>query len=445
MAFRRQHTALVEGFERSVREAAQLQQPAATSSQPGSANGQAHTAAQPQQGAEGAPSPVLGSAALPSGVAVSSPQPAGAGALSPAADALPTVESSDPLVQFAAMQQIVRDQARVIESLLAQQQQLAAASPAGSPALPPVQESRFARALPRAQDLREYDGAAGVKLDEWLQELALAVGLHALNPLETTTFAASRLRGAALQWWLALGVDERAAMTQAGALAAALRARFQPVTASRLAREHLDKLQQGSRHINDYIAEFQRLHTALPSMTEEEALHVFERGLRRDLAEKLRIQGVTTLSDAIGLAARVGGIVAAASSSSSSHAMHPSRANQMEMDSSIGATAQMQELIERSVLNALHMQQSGASASSSGVGAKTQTQRGYASNRGGARGGARGGRGGRFGGQPRPPMEVPGVPASVVSQRLEARQCVRCGDPGHLSYACPNAISALGN
>ena len=98
--------------------------------------------------------------------------------------------------------------------------------------------------------------------------------------------------------------------TSAGALASALRLRFQPITAARTAREQLDKLQQGSRGINDYIAEFQRLRTLLPSMSEDDALYAFERGLRRELAEKLRVQGVSSVQEAIALAARVGGLLA---------------------------------------------------------------------------------------------------------------------------------------
>ena len=35
-------------------------------------------------------------------------------------------------------------------------------------------QSRFARKEPRAQDLQEYDGASGAKLDDWLKQLAMA-------------------------------------------------------------------------------------------------------------------------------------------------------------------------------------------------------------------------------------------------------------------------------
>ena len=203
-----------------------------------------------------------------------------------------------------------------------------------------------------------------------------------------------------------------------------------------VAREQLLALQQGGRHVNDYIADFQRLHTQLPSMAEEDALHLFERGLRRDLAEKLRVQGVSNLQDAIAMAARVGGLLQAPATSQGRTAA----VNQMDIDDGEGAS--LDERIQKAVLNAM------SAHGNSGMGAKTQTQRGYAQERqqgdGGApRGGFSGGRGGRFG-QRGPPV-VPGVPEAVVRRRLDAKQCVRCGKDGHRSPACPNAISASGN
>ena len=82
---------------------------------------------------------------------------------------------------------------------------------------------------------------------------------------------------------------------------------------ARLARQQLDKLQQGGRSINDYIADFQKLETQIgaESLGEANALHAFERGLRADIADKLRTHGVNNLEDAIAMAARVGGLTAA--------------------------------------------------------------------------------------------------------------------------------------
>jgi hypothetical protein len=312
----------------------------------------------------------------------------------------------------------------------------AAAAAAAAPVEQAAQQSRFARKEPRATDLQEYDGASGAKLDDWLKQLAMAARLYHLNAQEAVDFAGSRLRSAALDWWLALSADELAAITDKEALAAALRARFQPVTAARAAREQLDRLQQGSRGVNEYIADFQRLTTqiGMASLGQENALHAFERGLRRELAVELRKQGITTLQEAIALAARVGGLM-------QSGATQPGRLSVNQMDIDDGDGASLDDRITKAVLNAMHARDS------SGVGAKTQTHRGYTQERerGGSagRGGARSGRGGRF--ASRGPPAVPGVPEYVVQRRWDAKQCLRCGDGGHNSHACPNAISASGN
>jgi hypothetical protein len=331
--------------------------------------------------------------------------------------------------QMEAMQQLLREQGQQLQQLRAspahQSQQ--------SPHQPEQQSSRFARKEPRAQDLREYDGAAGVKLDEWLDELGAAIDLFHLNEREAVDFATSRLRGAARQWWNGLAAS-KASIGSASALNRALRARFQPVTTERTAREQLRTLRQGTRSINEYIAEFQRLRTLLPDMSEADALFAFESGATPAIALELRKQGGTCLMDALALAARIGGVTAAAAASMNGRG---AAANQMELDDD--GSSSLDDRISRAVLNAMHTQQAGPQ----GAGAKTPTHRGPSNERGNVPGrGGFGGRGGRF--APRGPPVVPGVSPEIVRQRLDAQQCVRCGVEGHRSPACPNAISALG-
>jgi Retrotransposon gag protein len=350
--------------------------------------------------------------------------------------------------QLAVMQQMMQQQAQQMQQQIQELRASPGHSPQESPLASPtasprqespaavsapageVQQSRFARKEPRAQDLREYDGASGAKLDEWLQELTLATFLYKLNTLESTSFAVSRLRGAALQWWLALeAAQQDTIQADAKALGTALRERFQPVTASRTAREQLDRLQQGSRDVNEYIADFQRLRTQLPTMGEEDALYAFERGLRRELAEKLRMQGVQSLREAIAMAARVGGLMQAVRPAP----VPAASAHQMDTSDSV------EERITRSVLNALQAQ---GSSAPTGFGAKTQTQRGYHQDRRGpGRGRAGSSAGGRFGEQRSLPP-VPGVSAAVVEQRRAAGQCYRCGSADHTRFECPNATSS---
>jgi hypothetical protein len=360
-----------------------------------------------------------------------------------AADQEGAADGSSMRAQMEAMQQLVRDQAQQLQQLRASPQALPAHSPLPSPrqeaqsaSASAIHQSRFARKEPRAQDLREYDGASGTKLDEWLQELQLAIFLYKLNALEASSFGVSRMRGAALQWWLSLDAAQQNALADPTTMAAALRARFQPVTAARVAREQLDRLQQGSRPINDYIADFQRLRTQLPTMAEEDALYAFERGLRRDLAEKLRVQGVSSVQDAIALAARVGSLMHA-----STIGRQAATAAQMEVDGDDGNGGVSRLDRIEAALNAL----TSAQSSSSGSSTKTQTQRGYQQEN--SRGGGRGGRGGRFGGRggavggPPHIPHVAGVPTAIVEQRRAAGQCYRCGSADHTRFECTNASS----
>lgn len=347
----------------------------------------------------------------------------------------PAPDAAAMAAQVATLQQQLRDQQDTLAAAL---------KAAGASSAAQSSTSRFARKEPRAQDLHEYDGAPGAKLDEWLQELSLASELYELNDREAVKFASSRLRGPALQWWLAFDAAGRAALGTVDLLAAALRTRFQPITAARVARQQMDNLRQGSKGINDYIADFQRLRAQLPSMAEEDALYAFERGVHPSIALEMRKAGTQRVTDAIALAARIGGLTASSSSAPAGRSLA------QQMDLGYGVEEALEERVTRAVLNAMQSQAgAGSGRAFGGLGAKPQTRpssdarRGYEQARSG-RGGARGGRfGGRNAGDaPRPPPTVPGVPPEVVAQRRAANQCFRCGDDNHRALECPNATSA---
>jgi hypothetical protein len=292
----------------------------------------------------------------------------------------------------------------------------------------PQESSRFETARPQQKDLALYEGAQGAALEGWLVELKAVRRLYRLKPMETVEFGTSRLRKAADKWWDALGEDGQAAIDSYEKLEKAMRKRFQPMPEEKVARGKLDKLTQGGRSVGEYVADFQDLLSRIPTTTEADALHAFERGLRRDIGIELNKQGVTSLSEAIAMAVRIDSY---SSSSSSQPASRAASVSQLA-----DADDEVQERINRAVLNALQQVQQGGAAA--GIGAKTQTARGYQEQR--SRGGMRGGRGGggRFG-QARLPA-VPEVSPDVIRQRLEAGACLRCGQTGHRAAGCPNGI-----
>jgi Retrotransposon gag protein len=359
--------------------------------------------------------------------------------------------------QMAALMQIVQDQQQQLKQLRASpvpsplpsaqpspQQSPRTLSAAAATATAAAAAAAVAVAAPaparrkdpRLSDLAEYNGAGGEKLDAWLAELRRCARYYQLSGADAAEFAVARLRDAADTWWAdELTPGEQAAIGSVDALAAAMRARFQPVTTARVAREKLHALQQNSRHVDEYIAEFSKLRAQVADMAEPDARAQFMRGLRRELAIKLEDVDWESmpLAALIAKAARIGGRSAAAQP-----AAGRSSANQMDVDDGNGSAGRLDRI--EAALNALSSGGGGA-----GLGAKTQTQRGYQQERGDGAAAGRGGfRGGRFGGVPRGPPVVPGVPADTVKRRYDAKQCVRCGGEDHRSPACPNAISASG-
>jgi hypothetical protein len=262
------------------------------------------------------------------------------------------------------------------------------------------------------------------------------IELFELSDIEAVRFGVSRLREAARLWWSSLSGVDKAGVDSADTLGKAMRQRFQPVTAAHTAREQLDKLAQGGRSVNEYIADFQRLRARLPGMAEEDALFAFGRGLRRDIAIELRKQRVVTLVDAISLASHIGGVMGTVGAvTSGSVPTRPFGAAQMEVDDGHAMSDVIEDRINRAVLNALQVQ----GVAGAGMGAKSQTHRGYVGERRGGRGGRGGWAGASRGGTG---IAIPGVPTSVVEQRRAAGQCFRCGSADHQSRQCPNATSS---
>jgi len=299
-------------------------------------------------------------------------------------------------------------------------------SPAGSPRSGPQ---------PRLTDLANYEGAGGAKLDSWLDDLTQIAGYYSLTDDRAAAFGVVHLKGTALQWWNTLGKSVQATMQDVASLAAALRSRFQPITTEDTARSELYKLEQANRGVDAFISDFQRLCALIPTASEADKLFNFLRGVRRDIGDRIRVDGTRTVEKAIETAARMGNLTSSAPSGSGTH---PSRLQQMELDGP--AVAVQDSRLDRieATLHAIAQQNSfgseGPAGGYKGLGAKTQTQRSYRQQGQGGSGNRPSNR------QQRPPIQVPGVSPEELQRRLTERLCTRCGEPGHNSHACPNSI-----
>ena len=174
------------------------------------------------------------------------------------------------------------------------------------------QSSSAGSALVRAQSVARlpapdcFTGSPST-LDDWGADLEQQFDWYRLTTdADRLRFATGFLKGSARDWWSNL--DSASRPTTWDALFAALRLRFQPVTAGETAREQLRVLSQGKGSVHTYINAFRRLLVSVPTMSDDDRLFLFLRGLRPASASFIKIQGVTRLDAAIEAAARIGGL-----------------------------------------------------------------------------------------------------------------------------------------
>lgn len=296
---------------------------------------------------------------------------------------------------------------------------------------------------PRPTDLQEYTSVpGGPDLDRWIQQKTKLMRLYHMAPDDILSYTVSRLDGPAYEWWEQLGAEKQAELRGEGKIEAALKARFQSITSEETAHAQLAALRQGSKHVTEYIADFQRLLARLGERTDTKMImHQFTRGLSSNIASQLRALGVSTLQVAMDTAARVGNALVPVPTFHTStpaplYAKHiwSEQAEEQTYEDAVAHAAYLQ-----SELNALHMQSPSFHPSSHPSFSHQHRGRGFrgsSNGRGSGRGGrSRGGSGGYGGRRPLPMM--PGVDAQTVQQRMAEGACWRCGQPGHYANVCP--------
>ena len=159
---------------------------------------------------------------------------------------------------------------------------------------------------PRLPPPPSFDGKAST-LDAWVADMEQQFEWYGAQAEgDRMRFATGFIAGSARDWWTATPQAARPATWTA--FLAALRKRFQPVTSAETARAKLAALQQGKASIHDYVTVFRQLLVAVPTMSEDDRLFAFTRGLRPAIATQLRVHGVKTTDAAIEMATRVGSL-----------------------------------------------------------------------------------------------------------------------------------------
>lgn len=344
-------------------------------------------------------------------------------------------------------QRIVALEASVAALTAAMQQQQSGQPPVPVPAAPARTPNPPAIRRPGS-----YDGLSPTQLESWLREIEQQLQWYVASintAAQQVLFAASHLTGSALDWWTTLSQSQRAALIDFASFAAALRQRFQPVGAAYAARTALDTLAQSSRQsVQDYIAEFRRLITFLPTMAEEDRIHRFTRGLRAAVADKVVMEAPATLDLAFALASRIDNRGTLMRTGGAGHTPFASPVGGAPMDVSnvndsdddedrshshtaLTSSRRVQSATAPDVTAMLRAMQESTARTEERLNA-------LLSSRGG-----RGGRGGSNGGsfnnrQGRPRSDrVTDVSPEEIRARLQRNACIRCGESGHFKNECP--------
>jgi hypothetical protein len=283
--------------------------------------------------------------------------------------------------------------------------------------LPPHERMGPPAAGPRApkpKSPEEFDPARKRDVDTWLFQ----VDLYYLMFPEMTDAAkvlncSTYLRGSAQTWWrhFASQHDRLHALTWEE-FKEAFRSRWQIVNPVRVARDKISTLRQlGS--VQDFTQRFLDLKVQIPTMTEEEAIDKYVRGLkpsiRRDLEQLMAREGDKSLEELIRFADRTDSI--------DYQARRYRSAGPTPMD--LGAMAdngEPDEFSEEKVFEDEYEGEEGEFTDDPDL-AAVRTQR-RAKSKG-----------------KQPARRKPS--AEETARRRELNLCYNCGNPGHVSRECP--------
>jgi hypothetical protein len=128
-------------------------------------------------------------------------------------------------------------------------------------------------------------GKGEMNAEEWCEQMEAYMKLSNVADVEMVTFARTYLTGAALSF-LKMHLSNPIAAIGTGqwrVFKPALIRQFQPLNTGQYVRDQMRRCRQGLRTVGEYVAEFTRLASQVPSMPKEEQLGYFRGGLRSTL------------------------------------------------------------------------------------------------------------------------------------------------------------------
>lgn len=140
--------------------------------------------------------------------------------------------------------------------------------------------NNFTRPKLPEPDTYQGDRSPGA-VESWIRTMERYLELSTLEEHEWVPFAIMKLRDEAEEWW-----EQRSfhgsAVTEWADFRKHIIVEFRPLNATQQARGKLAVLHQTGT-VTDYVAQFRGVRIQIPSMTDEEALDRFTRGLQDDI------------------------------------------------------------------------------------------------------------------------------------------------------------------
>ena len=137
-----------------------------------------------------------------------------------------------------------------------------------------------------------------INVDSWLFEMVQYLDTTGVADHQRINVVRNYLKQGALQWWFSQSKLSTCPATW-DQFADAIKLRFQPVEAGRVARSQLRSISQGKSSVTEYASRFQSLLNRIPDMAEADQIEYFINGLRPHIQRDVVIQDPKTLQDAM--------------------------------------------------------------------------------------------------------------------------------------------------
>ena len=171
------------------------------------------------------------------------------------------------------------------------------------------------KAAPPANFFGKKDGES---IESWLFSLEQYFDMKGLREEgRKVQYAGSLLRGPALVWFRTMcSTPEHLEFIKVwSTFCSELKANFRPSNLIKLARDRLAYMRQSGPSVREYIREFRTVCLDIPSMSADEKLDRFTRGLKSHIRREVELKEPTTFDEAVKLAEKLDSAQRSSSSS----------------------------------------------------------------------------------------------------------------------------------